>query len=97
MSLSSLFIIVWMLMLGHGSAAFAGGFLLVMSTALLFTSLHDILTKKRQGREAREPEEIASSFSTKELSAPRDEPVASVTETTTKELKVKARARKTGG
>src|SRR3954463_9806370 len=37
MGLSSLFIIICILMLGHGSVSFAGGFLLVMTVALLLT------------------------------------------------------------
>src|SRR3954471_15877143 len=40
MGLSSLFIIIWILMLGHGSVSFAGGFLLVMTVALLLTGVH---------------------------------------------------------
>jgi hypothetical protein len=96
MGLSSLFVVIWILMLGHGSASFAGGFLLVMTLALIFSSLHDIWTKRRQGRHAQGPGEITSSFSTRELPEPQEPPVASVTETTTRELKVEARARKTG-
>src|SRR5215212_944674 len=41
MALSSLFAVVWILMLGHGSVSFASGFLLVMTLALLATSVHD--------------------------------------------------------
>lgn len=91
MSLSSLFVIVWILMLRHGSVSFASGFLLVMSVALLFTSVHDLWDKKRQGRQLREPEELPSSLSTKELPASYDVPAASVTESTTRRLKVEAR------
>src|SRR4051812_22394477 len=39
MGLCSLFVVVWMLMLGHGNVSFASGFLLVMSVALLLTSM----------------------------------------------------------
>jgi hypothetical protein len=96
MGLSSLFVIVWILMLGHGSVSFASGFLLVITLALLFSSVQDIWVKKRQGQHTQEPEEMPSSFSTQELLEPQEEPVASVTEPTTKRLKVEARARKTG-
>jgi ribosomal protein L40E len=89
MSACSLFVVVWTLMLGHGSVSFAGGFLLVMTLALLFTSAHDIWTKRRQANQASDPEELPSAFGTKELPAPRDAPAASVTETTTRRLKVK--------
>lgn len=90
MGLSSLFIIVWMLMLGHGSVSFASGFLLVMTVTLLLTSVHDLWAKKRRGRETKEPDELPSSFSTKELPAPHDIPAPSVTEPTTRKLKVEA-------
>jgi predicted tellurium resistance membrane protein TerC len=91
MGLASLFVIVWMLMLGHGSVSFAGGFLLVMATTMLLSGLHDIWTKKRQGNHISESKEMSSSFSTKELPASRDVPAPSVTETTTRRLKVEAR------
>jgi hypothetical protein len=91
MGLSSLFVVIWMLMLGHGSVSFAGGFLLVMCLSLLLTSVHELLTKKRQGRQTREPEELTSSFSTKELPASYEQPAASVTEPTTRKLKVETR------
>lgn len=91
MGLSSLFIIVWMLMLGHGSVSFASGFLLVMTLTVLLTSVHELWAKKRRGRQTHEPDELPSSFSTKELPAAYEVPVASVTEPTTKKLKVEAR------
>ncbi|HEY0324140.1 MAG TPA: hypothetical protein VGC66_24555 [Pyrinomonadaceae bacterium] len=91
MGLSSLFVIVWFLMLGRGNVSFAGGFLLVMSLTLLLTSVHDLWAKKRQGRHTREPEELPSSFSTKELPASHEMPAPSVTEPTTRRLKVEAR------
>ena len=91
MGLSSLFAIVWILMLGHGSVSFASGFLLVMTLALIFTSLHDIWTKKRQGNRTPETKELPPSLSTKELAAPFDAtPASSVTEPTTRRLKVEA-------
>ncbi len=94
MGLSSLFVIVWMLLLGHGDVSFAAGFLLVMTTTLLLTSVHDLWAKRRQGQQARdtqEPEELTSSLSTKELPAAHEMPAASVTESTTRRLKVEAR------
>jgi predicted phage tail protein len=91
MGLSSLFIVVWMLMLGHGSVSFASGFLLVMSISMILTSVHELWSKKRQGGQTREAEELPSSFSTKELLAAHDAPVVSVTESTTRELKVQAK------
>ncbi|HEY0547168.1 MAG TPA: hypothetical protein VGC91_17450 [Pyrinomonadaceae bacterium] len=91
MGLSSLFVIVWMLMLGHGSVSFAGGFLLVMTVTLLLTSMNDIWAKKRQGRQTQETEESPASLSTKELPAAHEMPAASVTESTTRRLKVEAR------
>lgn len=94
MGLSSLFVIVWMLMLGHGDVSFAAGFLMVMSASLLITSMHELWTKKRQGRQTHEPQELPSSFSTKELPPSREAPAASVTETTTRKLKVET-SRKT--
>ena len=39
MGLSALFVVVWMLLLGHGSVSFASGFLLVMTASLLLTSV----------------------------------------------------------
>lgn len=91
MALASLFAVVWILMLGHGSVSFASGFLLVMTLTLLFTSVHDIWTKKRQGRETQGPDELPSHFSTRELPAGHEAPAASVTEPTTRKLKVDAR------
>ncbi|HEY0385214.1 MAG TPA: hypothetical protein VGC64_04350 [Pyrinomonadaceae bacterium] len=98
MGLSSLFVIVWMLMLGHGDVSFASGFLLVMSATLLLTSVHELWTKKRQGRQTDVPQELPSSLSTKELPPSHENelppshemPAASVTETTTRKLKVEA-------
>jgi hypothetical protein len=89
MAACSLFVIVWTLMLGHGSVSFASGFLLVMTLSMLFTSAHDIWAKRRQANHPSDPREIPSAVETRELLAPRDAPAAgSVTETTTRRLKV---------
>jgi hypothetical protein len=88
LGLCSLFVIVWMLMLGHGSVSFASGFLLVMTVTLLLTSVRELWAKKRQGRRGQGPEELPSSFNTKGLPAPHETPAASVTELTTRRLKV---------
>ena len=91
MGLSALFVIVWMLMLGHGDVSFAGGFLLVMTVSLLFTSIHELWTRKRKGLQTPKLNELPSSFNTKELLASHEMPAASVTESTTRSLKVEAR------
>jgi hypothetical protein len=90
MGLSSLFVVVWTLMLGHGSVSFAGGFLLVMTMTLLFSGVHDIWVKRRRGREERETGELSSSLKTKELPAAQERVGVSVTESTTRDLKVRA-------
>ncbi|MDQ1727950.1 MAG: zinc-ribbon domain [Pyrinomonadaceae bacterium] len=89
MSLSGLFVVVWMLMLGHGSVSFAGGFLLVMTLALLITSAQDLWNRK-QRRRSEEPDELPASLTTRELGAAPEMPEASVTEPTTRKLKVEA-------
>lgn len=96
MGLSSLFVIVWTLMLGRGSVSFAGGFLLVMAMTLLFSGVHDIWVKRRQGRGARATGALPSSLNTKELPAAQERVGVSVTESTTRDLKVRA-ARGRGG
>ena len=53
MGLSALFVVVWMLMLGHGSISFASGFLLVMTASLLLTSVRELLAGNKQKREVR--------------------------------------------
>jgi hypothetical protein len=89
MALCSLFIVVWTLMLGHGSVAFASGFLLVMSLSLFFTTLQELLTRRRRRQQAALADALPASFSTKELTG--REPIgASVTELTTRKLKVEA-------
>src|SRR6266576_55666 len=91
MGLSSLFVILWILMLGHGSASFAGGFLLVMTVSLLFTSVHDLWANNRRRRQTQDTDELPSSFNTKELIASHQVPATSITESTTRRLKVDAR------
>jgi zinc-ribbon domain len=91
MSVFSLFIVVWILMLGHGNVSFASGFLLVMSLSLLFTSVHELWTRKRRESQTRKPGELTSSFSTKELRPAHEVPTTSVTESTTRKLKVEPR------
>jgi zinc-ribbon domain len=83
MGLSSLFVVVWMLMLGHGSGSFAGGFLLVMTVALFLTSVRELLARKTRKRG---PDELSNTFKTKELLENKDIPSASVTEPTTRAL-----------
>jgi hypothetical protein len=92
MGLSSLFVVVWMLMLGHGDVSFAGGFLLVMSVTLLVTSLYELWTRKRRRRDASQPEQLNSGLTTKELEPHRDL-ANSVTESTTRRLKVNSARR----
>lgn len=91
LGLSSLFMVIWTLLLGHGSIPFAGGFLLVMTVSLVLTSIYEIWQKKRSKPEADEERELQSSLSTKELPEARETPGLSVTETTTRELKAGAR------
>src|SRR5215217_2039928 len=51
MGLSALFVVIWMLMLGHGSISFASGFLLVMTASLLLTSVRELVAGNKQKRE----------------------------------------------
>src|SRR5829696_274294 len=81
MGLSALFVVVWMLMLGHGSMSFASGFLLVMTASLLLTSVRELLAGNKQNRELR------NRVSTQDLLDRKDSPAASITETTTRRLK----------
>src|ERR1043166_4810815 len=53
MGLSALFVVVWILMLGHGSISFAGGFLFVMTISLLFTSVRELIARNRRKSEER--------------------------------------------
>ena len=93
MGLSSLFVVVWMLMLGHGDVSFAGGFLLVMSATLLLTSLYELWTRKRRGRKS-EPDQLHSASTTRELEPYREMPEDSITESTTRRLKVNSARRR---
>ena len=83
--------VIWTLLLGHGSIPFAGGFLLVMSVSIVLTSIYEILQKKRRKGESDEERELPSSLSTKELPEARETPSLSVTESTTRDLKARAR------
>jgi len=91
MGLSSLFVIVWILMLGHSSVSFASGFLLVMTISLLITSFHELWARRRRSQQTPATRELPSSFSTKELPVSHEAAPASVTEATTRGLKVEAR------
>ena len=87
MGLSALFVVVWMLMLGHGSISFAGGFLLVMTASLFFSSVRELLARNRRTRALDE-------LNTKELIEDKDIPTASVTESTTRALDSRVRVRR---
>ncbi|MFL6227514.1 MAG: zinc ribbon domain-containing protein [Pyrinomonadaceae bacterium] len=91
LGLCSLYAIVWVLMLGHGSVSFASGFLSVMAVTLVLSGVHDIWSKRQQGRQTREPGELPSPLGTKELPPAHETPAPSVTELTTRRLKVGAR------
>jgi hypothetical protein len=91
MSLASLFIVVWILLLGHGNVSFASGFLLVMTVTMFFMGLHELWTKKRRALQEHQPSELPSSFSTKELPDVRESPAPSIAEPTTRKLKVETR------
>jgi hypothetical protein len=82
LSVSSMFVVIWMLMLGHGSVSFAGGFLLVMTMSFFATSLHSLWTRKTEEQQTRE----LPSAETQALPAAHDQPNLSVTETTTRQL-----------
>ncbi|HEY6232434.1 MAG TPA: zinc ribbon domain-containing protein [Pyrinomonadaceae bacterium] len=90
MGLAALFVIVWMLMLGHGSVSFASGFLLVMVLAIIITSVHALLTRKRTAPSNQEGSELPSTLNTRELLTAQEIPAASVTESTTRRLKTEA-------
>jgi Flp pilus assembly protein TadB len=83
MGLSALFIVVWMLMLGHGSISFASGFLLVMTASIFLTSVRELLARKKRKRSL---DELSNAVNTKELIEDKDIPSASVTESTTRAL-----------
>jgi Flp pilus assembly protein TadB len=83
MGLSALFVVVWMLMLGHGSISFAGGFLLVMTASLFLMSVRELLVRHISKRAL---DELSNTIDTKELIENKDIPSASVTESTTRAL-----------
>jgi hypothetical protein len=83
MGLSALFVVVWMLLLGHGSISFAGGFLLVMTASILLTSVRELLAGNKRKRAL---DELSDSVKTKELIEEKDVSSASVTESTTRAL-----------
>jgi hypothetical protein len=91
MGLSALFVVVWMLMLGHGSVSFAGGFLLVMTASLLLTSVRELWTGNARKREL---DELSNTLNTKELIEDKGEPATSVTESTTRALDSRVRAKR---
>ena len=91
MGLSALFVVVWMLMLGHGSVSFAGGFLLVMTVALFVTSVRELLAGKTRKRA---PDELSNAVETKELLENKEVASASVTESTTRGLDSRVRAKR---
>jgi hypothetical protein len=83
MGLSALFIVVWTLILGHGSISFASGFLLVMTASLFFTNVRELWARKTRKRAL---DELNNPVTTKELTEKKDIPAASVTESTTRAL-----------
>jgi len=83
MSLSALFIVVWILMLGHGSISFAGGFLLVMTASIFLSSVRELLAARSQKRLTND---LLDGPGTRELVEPKDIPADSVTEATTRGL-----------
>ena len=91
MGLSALFVVVWMLMLGHGSISFAGGFLLVMTASLFLTSVRELLARNTHKRES---EELSDTVKTKELIEDKGVPSASVTDSTTRSLDSRVRVKR---
>ena len=87
LSIASIFVVIWMLMLGHGSVSFAGGFLLVMTLSFFATSLHSIWMKR--GEQRLQTKELAAA-ETRELPAAHDQPNISITEPTTRELNLRS-------
>ena len=91
MGLSALFVVVWMLMLGHGSISFASGFLLVMTASLFFTSVRELLARNTRKRAL---DEFSNTVITRELSEDKDATSASVTESTTRALDSRVRVKR---
>ena len=83
MGLSALFVVVWMLMLGHGSISFAGGFLLVMTASLFLTSVRELWARNTRKRAI---DELSNTVTTKELLDKKDVSSPSITESTTRAL-----------
>ena len=91
MGLSALFVVVWMLMLGHGSISFAGGFLLVMTASLFLSSVRELLVGNTRKRGL---DELSNNAETKELVEEKDVPAASVIESTTRALDSRVRVKR---
>ena len=91
MGLSALFVVVWMLMLGHGSISFASGFLLVMTASLFFTSVRELLARNTRKRAL---DELSNTVNTKELLEKKDVSPASITESTTRALDSRVRVKR---
>jgi len=90
MGLSALFVVVWMLMLGHGSISFASGFLLVMTASIFLTSVRELLARNTRKRALDE----LSNTVTRELIEAKDATSASVTESTTRALDSSVRVKR---
>jgi len=88
MAFSALFVVVWTLGLGHGSVSFAAGFLTVMTSALFLSGLYELWTRSRQRRSGRQTPALPGPSSTKQLDEPRIPAETSVTESTTRKLKI---------
>lgn len=91
MGFSALFVVVWMLLLGHGTVSFASGFLLVMTASLLLTSVRELLARNTRKRAL---EELSSTVNTKELLEDKDLRSTSVTESTTRALDSRERVKR---
>ena len=90
MGLCSLFVITWMLMLGHGSVSFASGFLLVMTISALAMSVRELLDTRKRPQQQNDSKEFSSSVRTKELPESRAMPTTSITESTTRDLQARS-------
>jgi len=91
MGLSALFVVVWILMLGHGSVSFAGGFLLVMTVSILLTSVRELWARNTRKRAI---DELSNTVHTKELIENEDVSSASITESTTRALDSRVRVKR---
>ena len=91
MGLSALFVVVWILMLGHGSISFASGFLLVMTASLLLTSVRELWARNTRKRAL---DELSNTVNTKELIEDKGVASASVTESTTRALDSRVRVKR---